>query len=291
MKTDKKIIVLALLALISYTFLLKPQFMKRNKVKRVLGRKQQILADCFSVKENLPTEEAVNNLKQRNDKLKREYESTAGKMFHKTVSEDTLPFEKEKWPLYFRRTLFVTTVEMAAEARKKNAKIPSSFGFTGNVPSEDEVIPLLNKLGLVREFVLTALDCGVTEIAGLKLLQEDSAAARDISNGPEGEQSLEKISRISERKKQTEDAGYAAAINADFIEECQFVVKLSCDTESLFRLLYAFQKDYNFFLVQNIQVKRHENRLIVDLLLSALYEKKSEIAESPKKKKRNIPVL
>ena len=291
MKIDKKIIILAVLALISYTFLLKPQFVKRNKVKRMLRRKQQILANCFSVKGNLPTKESVSNLKQRNDKLKREYESTAGKIFHKTVSEDTLPFEKEKWPLYFRKTLFVTTAELIDEARKRNAKIPSSFGFTGNVPSEEEVIPLLNKLGLIRKFVLTALDCGVTEIVGLKLLQEDSIPGKEFSKKPGVEQSLEKAGRISGRKKQTEDARYAAAINADFIEECPFVVKLSCNTKSLFRLLYAFQKDYDFFLVQNIQVRENENRLTVDLLLSALYEKKSEVAESPKKKKRNIPVL
>lgn len=289
MNVDKKIVALVILVLVSYTFLLKPQLTKRNKVMGELKTREQILTDCFSAKKKLPTESTVNKLSEGNNKLKKDYQSTARKIFHRTISEDTLPFEKEKWPLYFRKTLHVTTAELIAEAGKRNARIPSSLGFANNIPSEDDVIPLLNKLGLMREFILTALDSGVTEISGLKLLQEDSRPGRQVSKKSEEEQSLEKPGQGPKGKRHS---GYTINVDTGFIKECPFVVKLSCDTEALFKLLYAFQRDYSFFLIQNIQVGKNENRLTVDLLLSALYEKKSiEEDIKPQRKKDSPPVL
>ena len=273
MKVDKKIIALVILILVSYTFLLKPQFAKRSRVREELKTKEQILIDCFSAEGKLPTEDGVNRLKERNDKLRKDYESMAKEMFHHAISEGALPFEKEKWPLYFRKTLHVTMAELVTEAQRRNARIPSSFGFANSIPSEEEVISLLNKLGLIREFILTALDSGVTEIAGLKLLQEDFTSGEKSSKKSGEEQSLEEAGQGSKKKKEAGNAIGIIDIGTSFIEECPFIVKLSCDTEALFKLLYTLQKDYNFYLIQNIQVKKNGEKLVVDLLLSALYEK------------------
>ena len=291
MTVDKKTITLIILVLISYVFLLRPQFAKRNKVVEELRTKKRILTECFSTREKLPTEDAVIRFRESNDKLKKDYQSMAREVFHQTISENTLPFEKEKWPLYFRKTLYVTTAELIAEARKRKAKIPSSFGFASNIPSEEEVIPLLNKLGLIRGFILTALNSGVTEITGLRLMQEDSAQGKESPKKSEGEQPLEQAGRSVKGKGKTQGIKSATNTDTGFIEEWTLIVKLSCDTKALFKLLHTFQKDYSFFLIKNIQVKRSEDRLIVDLLLSALYEKKALEKDTMLQKKKDHPVL
>ena len=273
MKVDKKIIVLTALALISYTFLLKPQLTKRNMVMFPLRRKERVLRDCFSAREKLPTEDAVKKLKESNDKLKTDYGNMAGKVFHQSVTEDTLPFEKEKWPLYFRKTLYVTRAELIAEAGRRNARIPASFGFASNIPSEEEVLSLLNRLGLIREFVLIALNSGVSEITILKFLNEDSVPGRGVQGKSGQEQSLEQAGRGVKAGGRTMPAGYSTNMDTAFIREVPFIVKLSGDTEALFRLLYTLQKDYSFFLIKNIQVRKNRGNLTADLLLSALYEK------------------
>lgn len=279
MKIDKKIAALIILVLISYTFLLRPQFAARNRIRAGLRRKEQVLEKCFSTEGILPTDAGVNKLRENLAKLERDFESEAGKIFHKPLREDVLPFEREKRPLYFRQTLAATSAELTAEAAKREARIPSSFGFSGNLPSEEEIMPLLNRLGLIRKFILAALDSGVNEITELRFienvqsLQNPQTGRESARQNTGGEQALERTAGERRNVHRPDAALQAAYPDIDFVEEISFVVRLSCDTESLFRLLYVLQRDYSFYLIHNMQVMRNEDDLTVRIILSALYEK------------------
>ncbi len=279
MKIDKKIIVFIILVLISYTFLLRPQFAARNRMRDELRRKERVLNECFSPEGVLPTDDGVNRLEKSLLKLESDYESEAERLFHKPLPEDVLPFGKEKRPLYFRQALSATMAELTAEAGKRGVGIPSSFGFAGNLPAEEEIMPLLNRLGLVRKFILTALQSGVSEIAELRFVEkaqlgQSSSPGIESTQKKSGDEQALETAGVGRRDNQRPGAAsYVVGLDVDFVEEYPFIVRLTCDTESLFSLLYALQKDYSFYLIHNIQVRRNEDNLTVHLILSALYEK------------------
>lgn len=288
---NKGIIIFLVLLVLAYIFLFKPLKAKEQELEEHLKERESLLIESLSLEEGLPSEDAIMRLRQSQENKALEYRLLAKRVFQQPVSSLSLPQEPEKLPLYFRKSLYYCFTELSRKAQEKGGSLPPSLGFSSELPKTEEVNLLLNRLGVVRRFILIALDSDTRILAIKPLLNKESQNAVRSTQDEKKEQALEDA---KEESKKTTTKSQTIALSAgysSFVQEHSFLVKLRCSAGTLFRLFSNIQKERQFFLIKNIQIRQDLQRqgsIVVDLQLSGLLEKE-EVTEEKEETKDESP--